>query len=85
MSRVHFLKPLSILKERDMGCVPNAIIIFGKLPKAYGPGRVLSREESIKKGYGVEANIVQWRYSLFINLWLCTLDFRWEGKTRETK
>ena len=69
-------KLFSLIKEGEM---LDSIVSFEKRPWLLNTV-ALSEEEATKKGYGVENTVVQYRYSLYIDLWLFRLYFQWFSK-----
>lgn len=61
---------------KDRGMIPNSIIVFHKQSWMY-EARVLSPEERKKAGYAVKNEVVQWKCSLRIDLWIAVLTFEW--------
>lgn len=80
--RVMRRKLFQKLKPEDYGVVRYAIVVYEKKPFHYR-ARVLSKKESLVKGYQVENIVIDYRCYLQIDLWLVVFDFTWQTETTE--
>ena len=76
MKQIRFRKLFKIVTERDYGYAVDAICYFENYSLQYTT-RILSDIEAKAKGYRIEAVVVQYHRSIFIDLWFFTLYFQW--------